>query len=83
MRYSIAEREIENLFSGVIIMSKKLYKKTNGQVICGVCNGIGDYFDIDPNVVRIGAGILACITAGSAIAVYVIAAVCLPEEKGI
>ncbi len=63
-----------------IIMSKKLYKKSEGQLICGVCNGLGDYLNLDPNLVRIGAVVLACGSAGIVGLAYLVAAVILPEK---
>jgi phage shock protein PspC (stress-responsive transcriptional regulator) len=59
-------------------MSKKMYKIKDGAIICGVCNGIADYFDIDVNVVRIGTVILGlCGSVG--IVAYIVAAIILPQ----
>ncbi len=57
---------------------KKLYRSRNNRMIFGVCGGLGEYFDIDPTLVRLvwllfafwGAGILA----------YLIAWIIIPEE---
>lgn len=59
-------------------MGKTLYKIRNGRIIAGVCNGIGEYFDVDVNVIRIAAVLLGCTGAG--IIAYVVAAVILPEK---
>ncbi|MBR6046396.1 MAG: PspC domain-containing protein [Ruminococcus sp.] len=61
-------------------MEKKLYRVREGRMICGVCAGIGEYFDVDPNVVRIGAVILGCM--GMGIVAYIVAAIILPERIG-
>ncbi|MBD3171114.1 PspC domain-containing protein [Candidatus Bathyarchaeota archaeon] len=51
---------------------KKLYRSHQNRVIAGICGGIGEYMNIDPNVIRLlwilfvfagGAGILAYIVA--------------------
>ena len=50
---------------------KRLYRSSTNKVIAGVCGGIGEYFDIDPVIIRlvwilflfIGAGIIAYIIA--------------------
>ena len=50
---------------------KRLYRSRTNKVIAGVCGGIGEYFDIDPVIIRliwilflfIGAGIIAYIIA--------------------
>lgn len=45
-------------------MDKKLYKSRENRVICGVCGGIGEYFNIDPTVIR-----LLCLRLGKRAAV--------------
>ncbi|WP_124098407.1 PspC domain-containing protein [Ruminococcus sp. Marseille-P6503] len=59
-------------------MNKKLYRSISSRMICGVCGGIGEYFNIDPNVVRIGFVILGC--GGVGIITYIVAAIILPEK---
>ena len=59
---------------------KKLYKVEQGRMICGVCAGIAEYFNIDPSLVRIGTAILS-LAAGSGIIVYIIAACILPNKS--
>lgn len=58
--------------------NKKLYRLRDGRMICGVCAGVGEYFNVDPNVVRIGAVILGCM--GMGVVAYIIAAIILPEK---
>lgn len=60
--------------------TKKLYKSTTNRVLCGVCGGIGEYFNIDPTLVRL-LWILFCCAGGSGIIVYIIAAIIIPEQK--
>lgn len=57
---------------------KKLYRLKSDRIICGVCGGIGEYFGIDSNVVRIGFVILGCTGVG--IIAYIVAAIILPER---
>ncbi|MBO5448397.1 MAG: PspC domain-containing protein [Ruminococcus sp.] len=59
-------------------MRKTLYKIRQGRIICGVCNGLAEYFDVDVNVVRLGTVILACCS-GVGLVAYIVAAVILPE----
>lgn len=57
---------------------KKLYRSRRNRMICGVCRGLAEYFNIDATIVR-----LACVLfgfTGTAILVYFIAAVIMPEE---
>jgi len=44
----------------------------------GVCSGIAEYFDIDPNVVRL-LWVMFCLLGGSGILGYIIAAVIMPS----
>lgn len=61
-------------------MSKKrLYKSKSDQIICGVCGGIAEYFDVDPTLVRIAAALLC--TTGSGFLVYIVAAIVMPERE--
>ncbi len=48
-------------------------------MITGVCGGIGETFDIDPALVRIGWCLLT-IFAGSGILLYIIASVIIPYD---
>ncbi|MBR6102131.1 MAG: PspC domain-containing protein [Ruminococcus sp.] len=59
-------------------MEKKLYRKREGKMICGVCAGVAEYFEVDPNVVRIGTVILGCMGVG--VITYIVAAIILPEK---
>ena len=33
--------------------TRKLYRSTNDKKLAGICGGLGDYFNVDPTVVRI------------------------------
>lgn len=57
---------------------KKLYRSSRDKMLCGVCGGIGEYFNVDPNAVRIVTVLLGCIGAG--IIAYIVAAFILPEN---
>ena len=45
-------------------MNKKLYRSTKDKVLAGVCGGLGEYFDVDPTLVRLACGLL-CLYAGT------------------
>ena len=60
-------------------MMKKLHKSSTQKVICGVCGGIGEYFNIDPTVVRVGFVILS-LRAGGGLLAYILAAIIMPSE---
>lgn len=59
--------------------SKRLYKSRDDKMICGVCGGIAEYFDVDPTLVRLGTVLLGC--SGTGIVFYIAAAVIIPEKR--
>lgn len=60
-------------------MSKRLYKVEDGKMVDGVCGGIGEYFNIDPTLVRI---IWACCAlTGTGIVAYFICALIMPPKS--
>lgn len=60
-------------------MEKKLMRSRESKMICGVCGGIGEYFNIDPTVIRLIWTLVTVCGAGSGLLVYIIAAVIMPE----
>lgn len=60
-------------------MNKKLYRSEEGKMIAGVCAGLGEYFNIDPTVVRLGFVIFGCM-GGSGILAYILASVIIPVK---
>lgn len=58
---------------------KQLYKSNTNKKIAGVCGGIGEYFDIDPTIVRLGFVVLTFL-AGGGLAVYIIASIIMPDQ---
>lgn len=57
---------------------KRLYKSRNNKMICGICAGIVDYFNIDPSIVRVLWAVLA-LAAGTGVLAYIACAIILPE----
>ena len=62
-------------------MEKRLYKSASNRVLCGVCGGIGEYFNVDPTIIRLLWLVLIC-GWGIGILFYIIAAVIIPESPG-
>ena len=61
------------------MQNKRLYKSDN-KMICGVCSGVAEYFDIDPTLVRLIVVFLIFAGVGSGLIAYIIAAVIMPEK---
>lgn len=61
-------------------MIRRLYRSNKNKVVAGIIGGIGEYFDIDPVILRLGyvlltaiSGFLPCIVA------YIIAMLVVPK----
>ncbi|MFW5946655.1 MAG: PspC domain-containing protein [Candidatus Natronoplasma sp.] len=59
---------------------KRLYRSGKDKLLGGVCGGIGEYFEIDPVIVRIIWVILAFASLGTAILVYIILWILVPRN---
>lgn len=58
---------------------KRLYKSRN-KMLCGVCGGIAEYFDVDPTLIRLAIVFLSIAGVGSGLLAYIIAAIVVPEK---
>ena len=56
---------------------KRLIRSSENRILLGVCGGLGEYFDIDPTLVRVifAIGLLA---GGSTLLVYVVLSIVMP-----
>lgn len=59
---------------------KRIYRSKTDRKLCGVCGGIGEYFNIDSTIVRLGAILLLCCSCGTGLLAYFIAAVIIPDQ---
>ncbi len=59
---------------------KRLYRSRDERMLAGVCGGLGDYFKIDPTLIRILFVISTLIWFGSGLVAYFILALIIPEE---
>ena len=60
---------------------KRLYRSRNDRVLGGVCAGLGEHFDIDPTVVRLVWAVIAVISIGTGVLVYILAWILIPERQ--
>ena len=58
--------------------NRRLYRFNQNKMICGVCGGIAEYFNIDPTIVRLVFAVLAFSWKG--LLVYFLAAIIIPME---
>lgn len=73
---------------------KRLYRSDKNKVICGVCGGIGEYFQVDPVMIRLIWVILLLVQqwrhlfhwfmgfslVGSSLLLYIIASIIIPKQ---
>ena len=59
---------------------KRLYRSESSRMLCGVCAGIAEYFNLDPTLIRL-ARALFCILGGSGVLAYILAAIIVPPES--
>ena len=61
-------------------MEKKLTRKTNGQMLCGVCNGIADYFGADVTLVRLLFA-ASTVAGGVGSIIYIAGILIMPDDN--
>ena len=57
---------------------KKLYRSDTDKMLCGVCGGIAEYFNVDSTLIRLLWAVLA--RTGTGIVAYFIAAIIIPRR---
>ena len=60
--------------------SKRLYRSRKNRIIAGVCGGLGEYFGIDPVIIRL-LWVLLVLLYGTGILAYLIAWMIIPSKK--
>jgi phage shock protein C len=59
--------------------NKKLYRSLTDKKLCGVCGGLGDYFEIDSTVVRL-LWIIFTFCGGAGLLAYIVCALIVPKQ---
>lgn len=60
------------------MQKRKLYRSQTDKMIAGVCGGLGEYFDVDPVIIRLVFIILA-FASGIGIIAYIFLWIALPK----
>ena len=63
--------------------AKRLTRSRDDRMLAGVCGGLGDYFNIDPTLVRLGFAFLFFVGAGSPFLVYLLIWLIVPEAGAV
>ena len=61
-------------------MDKRLYRSYEHKMIAGVCGGLGEYFDMDPTIVRLIV-VAAALIGGSGLLAYLLAWIIIPQRR--
>lgn len=61
---------------------KRLYRVNEGKILCGVCIGLSEYFEIDVTIVRL-IWVFISLVYGSGLLLYIIAALIMPIKPPI
>ncbi len=60
-------------------MQKRLYRSRLDSKIAGVCGGLGEYFDVDPTLIRI-IFLLMILAHGVGLIAYIVAWIAMPRK---
>ena len=60
-------------------MAKKLYRSLDDRKIAGICGGLGEYFNIDPTIIRL-LWVSMVLAAGTGVLAYILAWFIVPNE---
>jgi phage shock protein C len=72
------KRKQEKIMSN---QNKKLYRSRENRMLGGVCGGLGEYFDIDPTLVRVLFVFGAFLgIPGALVLIYLVMLILVPQE---
>ena len=60
--------------------NKKLYRSMADKKLCGVCGGLGEYFEVDPTLIRL-LWVIFTFCGGAGLLAYIICAIIVPQQK--
>jgi phage shock protein C len=63
--------------------SPRLYRSRRDRKIAGICGGLAEYFGIDATLMRVIWVVLAFLSVGIAILLYLVLILVIPEESEI
>lgn len=59
---------------------RRLYRSRGDRMVAGVCAGLGEYFEVDPTVIRLLAVAGAFLNPPGAVMAYLIMIIVVPQE---
>lgn len=61
------------------MQERRLFRSSTNCMLAGVCGGVGQFFNVDPTLVRLG-WVLFSALGGSGVLAYIVAAIIIPKE---
>ena len=61
-------------------LNRRLYCSKRERMMCGVCGGLAEYFNVDPTLIRLLWVAVSLAACGTGLLAYLIAAVIIPES---
>jgi len=61
-------------------MTRRLYRSSTNKILGGICAGLGEYFDVDPTLVRLIAVVALFASFGAALFGYLLAWIIIPQQ---
>jgi phage shock protein C len=61
--------------------AKTMHRSQTDKKILGVCGGLGEYFDIDPTIVRVAYVLFTIFSGGVGILLYFLLYLIIPEDR--
>jgi len=58
---------------------KKLHRSRTDRMIAGICGGLGEMYSVDPTIIRLVFALVALFTVGTALLVYILGWIIIPE----
>lgn len=63
------------------MVQKRLYRSQRDHIIAGIASGLGEYFDVDPTIIRL-IMVLLVFPGGAGLFLYLVGWVIIPPEPG-
>jgi phage shock protein C len=60
---------------------RRLYRSQEHRIVFGICGGLGEYFNLDPVLIRIGWLLLSFFSGGAGFLIYLVLLFVIPEES--
>lgn len=62
------------------MVTNRLYRSRTDRLIAGICGGLGQYFGVDPTLIRLFFVVATLLTGGIFLLVYLVTWIVAPEE---